>query len=116
MKDNLSELENGIFMDEGTVVPDGPITSFRLIYKGITLTPLCYRLGYIKGVLIAVACNKIIVYKPEIKIVNDVPTLVKVADFSSYESGAYLKVTIGGKSYIIDNHVQISICNCIKPY
>lgn len=107
MARDFLELENGIFVD-------GNMSNFRLVYDNKDLTPVCCRLGYIKGVLIAVKSDKVIVYKPEIEIVNGVPTLVKIADFLTYKPGAYLKITIGEKSYIVDANVQITSCTCTK--
>lgn len=107
MSRDFLELENGISMD-------GSVLNFRLMYNNQPLTPTCYRLGYMRGVLIATQCDKVIIYKPEIKIVDNVPALVKIAEFSAYETGAYLKVAIGEKSYIIDSNVQITSCTCKK--
>lgn len=105
-KEYLS-IENGIFMK-------GPISNFQLMYKDKTLTPHCSCLGYIKGTLIAVKCDKVIVYRPEVEIVDGTTSLIKIAEFYTQTPGVYLKVTIGEKTYIIDSNVQISYCNCIK--
>lgn len=107
MSKDLLELENGIFMK-------GSISNFRLVSGDTNLTPACHRLGYIKGILVAVKCEKAIVYKPEIEIIDDVPTLVKIAEFCTYKPGAYLKVTIGEKTYVIDSNLQITSCSCIR--
>ena len=110
MSRNFFELENGISMV-------GPISNFQLVYDNTPVTPpSCCNLSYMPGILIAVKCDKVIVYKPEIEIVDNVPTLVKIADFCTYNPGAYLKISIGEKSYIIDSNVQITLCSCKKIY
>lgn len=94
-------LEKGIYCN-------GQLNNFKLYYDNKALTPVCNAIAYIPKSLIAVKSKKTVyLYIPEIVTDGDKTTLVKVASFESFDTYAYLKVKINGKSYIIDSNLQI---------
>lgn len=105
------------FTLENNIVCKGEHNNFKLYYENAELTPVCHSIAYVPKTLIAVKCDKTVyVYKPNIVLENNIPTLFKLATFEVFNAFAYMKIKIDGKVYIIDSNVQISLCKCSKMY
>ena len=104
------------FFLENEIYCKGTTHNFHLYYTNIKLTPALDDIIYIPKTLISVMSEKnILVYKPKIVLVDNVPTLYEIARFKPLSPNAYLKVILNNKAYIINSNMQITLCDlCSK--